>query len=99
MKTKKERGNMVDRQHKDIKCLDLKLKVLRIIIICLIIILIGFLHIKRVNYVYDQQQRWVTDQWIKLQQNNYETFITEDNYEIQYIEELDDMKIIDLNFK
>ena len=90
---------MVDRQHKDIKCLDLKLKVLRIIIICLIIILIGFLHIKRVNYVYDQQQRWVTDQWIKLQQNNYETFITEDNYEIQYIEELDDMKIIDLNFK
>ena len=90
---------MVDRQNRDIKCLDLKLKMLRIIIICLIIILIGFLHIKRVNYVYDQQQRWVTDQWIKLQQNNYETFITEDNYEIQYIKELDDMKIIDLNFK
>ena len=90
---------MVDRQNRDIKCLDLKLKMLRIIIICLIIILIGFLHIKRVNYVYDQQQRWATDQWIKLQQNNYETFITEDNYEIQYIKELDDMKIIDLNFK
>lgn len=89
----------MDRQHRDTRYLDLKLKMLRIIITCLIIILIGFLHIKRVDYINDQQRQWATDQWIKLQQNNYETFITEDNYEIQYIEALDDMKITNLNFK
>lgn len=89
----------MDKQRKDVKCLDLNLKVLRIIIIGLTIILISFLYIKRADYIEDQQQQWATDQWIKLQQNNYETFITEDNYKIEYLEDLNDMKITNLNHK
>ena len=89
----------MDKQRRDIKCLDLNLKVLRIMIIGLTIILISFLYIKRVDYVEDQQQQWTTDQWIKLQQNNYETFITDDNYKIEYLEDLNDMKITNLNYK
>lgn len=89
----------MDKQRRDVKCLDLNLKVLKIIIIGLTIILISFLYIKRVDYVEDQQQQWATDQWIKLQQNNYETFITDDNYKIEYLEDLNDMKITNLNYK
>ena len=89
----------MDKQRRDVKCLDLNLKVLRIIIIGLTIILISFLYIKRVDYIEGQQQQWATDQWIKLQQNNYETFITDDNYKIEYLEYLNDMKITNLNYK
>lgn len=89
----------MDKQRRDVKCLDLNLKVLRIVIIGLTIILISFLYIKRVDYIEDQQQQWATDQWIKLQQNNYETFITDDNYKIEYLEDLNDMKITNLNYK
>lgn len=89
----------MDKQYGDINRLDLNLKVLRIILICLTIILISFLYIKRVDYTEDQQQQWATDQWIKLQQNNYETFITDDNYKIEYLEDLNDMKITNLNYK
>ena len=87
------------KQRRDVKCLDLNLKVLRIIIIGLTIILISFLYIKRVDYIEGQQQQWTTDQWIKLQQNNYETFVTDDNYKIEYLEDLNDMKITNLNYK
>lgn len=87
------------KQRRGVKCLDLNLKVLRIIIIGLTIILISFLYIKRVDYIEGQQQQWATDQWIKLQQNSYETFITEDNYKIEYLEDLNDMKITNLNHK
>ena len=90
---------MMVKQRRDVKCLDLNLKVLRIIIIGLTIILISFLYIKRVDYIEGQQQQWATDQWIKLQQNNYETFITDDNYKIEYLEDLNDMKITNLNYK
>lgn len=89
----------VGRQRRDIKRLNLKLKVLEIIIICLTIMLISFLYIKRVDYIEDQQQRWATEQWIKLQENNYETFITDDNYRIEYLEYLNDMKVTDLNYR
>ena len=89
----------MDKQRRDVKCLDLNLKVLRIIIIGLTIILISFLYIKRVDYIEGQQQQWATDQWIKLQQNNYETFVTDDNYKIEYLEDLNDMKITNLNHK
>lgn len=89
----------MDKQRRDVKRLDLNLKVLRIVIIGLTIILISFLYIKRVDYIEGQQQQWATDQWIKLQQNNYETFITEDNYKIEYLEDLNDMKITNLNYK
>lgn len=89
----------MDKQYRDVKCLDLNLKVLKIIIIGLTIILISFLYIKRVDYIEDQQQQWTTDQWIKLQQNNYETFITDNNYKIEYLKDLNDMKITDLNHK
>lgn len=93
-------GNIaVGRQRRDIKRLNLKLKVLEIIIVCLTIILISFLYIKRVDYIEDQQQQWATEQWTKLQENNYETFITDDNYRIEYLEYLNDMKVTDLNYR
>ena len=90
---------MMVKQRRDVKCLDLNLKVLRIIIIGLTIILVSFLYIKRVDYTEDQQQQWATEQWLKLQENNYETFITDDNYKIEYLEYLNDMKITNLNYK
>lgn len=89
----------MDKQRRDIKCLDLNLKVLRIMIIGLTIILVSFLCIKRVDYINDQQQQWATEQWLKLQENNYETFVTDDNYKIEYLEDLNDMKITNLNHK
>lgn len=75
---------------------DTKLKLTKFSVIVLLIILALFISIKRQEYVTEQGNKWANEQWEKLIANSYESFETE-GYLIEYIPELNDMRIVNLN--
>ena len=76
--------------------IETKLKLTKFIIIALSIILALFISIKRQEYLIEQSNKWANEQWQKLVANNYNSFETE-GYLIEYIPELDDMLVTNLN--
>ena len=64
--------------------------------LAIVLLFIGLLVVNKRSIEADKN--WASEAWNELVANNYESFI-KDNYYIEYIEFLDDMKVTHLNKK